>query len=225
MEWTWLRPAGDVTVTPLSASPLSASLAVPVHPGHLWSAATNTARNVGRLAAAGLPRERPSELTASLTLPMDEESPFGLQAGLLLMVDENNYLKLVKEWLKGKPHVVVAVEKDGEARVLFKKALEADGAAESPALAALDLQLAVHGDGHVAARFRQKDVTRGEWETLFDSVTTTSGGGKAEEEEEKTDVVSLRWLTEEGDFGVLANGAAEDKLPLPVANYTLTLHS
>eukprot|EP00927_Polykrikos_kofoidii_P074810 TRINITY_DN70842_c0_g1_i1.p1 TRINITY_DN70842_c0_g1~~TRINITY_DN70842_c0_g1_i1.p1 ORF type:complete len:306 (-),score=45.08 TRINITY_DN70842_c0_g1_i1:42-959(-) len=68
---------------------------------------------------------------------------YGEQAGLFLYVDDNNYAKLVVEWMKdGTASVVLACEKDGHAEVSAKAGLDTEEAHEP-----IRLRLELSADG------------------------------------------------------------------------------
>ena len=106
-------------------------------PGNLWEK-DNTAKNL-------LLRPPPKDVDTFTTEVTVSHVPttFGDQAGLLWYRDDDNYVKLVKEWYDGRTWAVLAVERDGKAE--YK---EADCRAEWVAF-----RLTVNGD-QVSAAFR-----------------------------------------------------------------------
>jgi regulation of enolase protein 1 (concanavalin A-like superfamily) len=100
--WSWVREAkADWKLA-------DGSLQVRLTPGNLWEN-ENTARNL-------LLREAPEDakaFTAEVTLSL-APAAFGEQAGLLWYRDDDNYIKLTKEFYNDRVWVVFAVERDGK---------------------------------------------------------------------------------------------------------------
>ena len=122
--WTWVREdRGDWNVA-------DGTLQIRLTPGNLWEK-ENTARNLLLRDAPAGGKSFAAEVTVS-------HSPvaFGEQAGLLWYRDDDNYIKLVKEFYDGRTWVVFAVERDGKADYR-----EADCRAQS-----VTLRLTVAGD-------------------------------------------------------------------------------
>jgi regulation of enolase protein 1 (concanavalin A-like superfamily) len=84
------------------------ALQIRLTPGNLW-ANENTARN---LLLREPPRDAKS-FTAEVTLSLTPAA-FGEQAGLLWYRDDDNYIKLTKEFYNDRTWVVFAVERDGK---------------------------------------------------------------------------------------------------------------
>ena len=150
--WSWVREeteawrVGDGT------------LQIRMTPGNLWEK-ENTARN---LLLRPPPRDVKSfaaEVTVSHT-PI----AFGEQAGLLWYRDDDNYIKLVKEFYDGRTWAVFAAERNGKADYR-----EADCRAER-----VTLRLTVAGD-KVAAAFVPAGGT--EWKSMG-SFDFPAGGSK-----------------------------------------------
>lgn len=101
--WSWVRE--DKQDWKLGDS----ALQIRATPGNLWEK-DNTARNL-------LLREVPKDLKAFVAEVTVAHTPvsFGEQAGLLWYRDDDNYVKLVKEFYDGKTWVVLAAERDGKA--------------------------------------------------------------------------------------------------------------
>ena len=101
--WSWVREdKNDWRVA-------DGSLQVRATPGNLWEG-QNTARNL-------LLREPPKDVKAFTAEVTVAHTPiaFGEQAGLLWYRDDDNYVKLVKEFYDGKTWVVFAAERNGKA--------------------------------------------------------------------------------------------------------------
>ena len=139
--WSWVREDRD------DWKIADGSLQVRATPGNLWEG-QNTARNL-------LLREAPKDVKAFAAEVTVAHTPtdFGEQAGLLWYRDDDNYVKLVKEWYDGKTWVVVAVERNGKAEYR-----EADCRAEW-----VTFRLTVTGD-QVTAAFRPVGGT--EWKSV-----------------------------------------------------------
>jgi regulation of enolase protein 1 (concanavalin A-like superfamily) len=101
--WSWVRE--DRSDWKLA----DGTLQVRMTPGNLWEK-DNTARNLLLRAAAGGANPFTAEVTVSHT-----PAAFGEQAGLLWYRDDDNYIKLVKEFYDGHTWAVFAVERDGKA--------------------------------------------------------------------------------------------------------------
>jgi regulation of enolase protein 1 (concanavalin A-like superfamily) len=129
--WTWVREdKADWRIK-------DGALQVHATPGNLWEA-ENGARNLLLRAPPKETRSFAAEVTVSHT-PVT----FGEQAGLLWYRDDDNYVKLVKEWYDGKTWAVFAVERGGKAEYR-----EADCRAEW-----VTFRLTITGDT-VSAAFR-----------------------------------------------------------------------
>jgi regulation of enolase protein 1 (concanavalin A-like superfamily) len=100
--WSWLRE--DKPDWKLA----DGALHIRLTPGNLW-ADENTAHN---LLLRDPPRDARS-FTAEVTLSL-APAAFGEQAGLLWYRDDDNYLKLTKEFYNDRTWVVFAVERDGK---------------------------------------------------------------------------------------------------------------
>ena len=87
-----------------------AGLQIRATPGNLWEA-ENTARN---LLLRPPPRDA-KEFVAEVTVSHAPET-FGEQAGLFWYRDDDNYVKLTKEFYDGKVWVVLAAETGGKAQ-------------------------------------------------------------------------------------------------------------
>ena len=101
--WSWVRE--DKADWKLA----DGTLQVRMTPGNLWEK-DNTARNL-------LLREAPKDaesFTAEVTVSHAPVA-FGEQAGLLWYRDDDNYIKLVKEFYDGRTWAVFAAERDGKA--------------------------------------------------------------------------------------------------------------
>jgi regulation of enolase protein 1 (concanavalin A-like superfamily) len=101
--WTWIRE--DKTGWRVADGTLRVRLA----PGNLWEK-ENTALNVLLRDAPKDARAFAAEVSVS-----HAASAFGEQAGLLWYRDDDNYIKLVKEFYDGKTWAVFAVERGGKA--------------------------------------------------------------------------------------------------------------
>jgi regulation of enolase protein 1 (concanavalin A-like superfamily) len=100
--WSWLRE--DKPDWKLA----DGALHIRLTPGNLW-ANENTARNL-------LLRDAPKDVksfTAEVTLSLSP-ADFGEQAGLLWYRDDDNYLKLTKEFYNDRTWVVFAAERGGK---------------------------------------------------------------------------------------------------------------
>lgn len=101
--WSWVREdRGDWKLD-------GHTLQVRLTPGNLWEK-ENTARNL-------LLRDPPRGVKSFAAEVTVSHSPvaFGEQAGLLWYWDDDNYIKLVKEFYEGRTWAVFAVERDGKA--------------------------------------------------------------------------------------------------------------
>lgn len=116
-------------------------------PGNLWEK-ENDARNL----LLRPPPEGVKQFSAEVT---ESHAPaaFGEQAGLLWYRDDDNYIKLVKEWYDGKTWVVFAAERAGKADYR-----EAECADET-----VTFRLTIDGD-KVSASYRPAGAK--EWRTL-----------------------------------------------------------
>ena len=85
-RWQWLRPRSDAA---LAATADARGLALPVEPGDLY-VDTNTAS----VLQAALPRSGDYRIEAELELDVKEGA--SAQAGLVVMRDDDNYVKLVE---------------------------------------------------------------------------------------------------------------------------------
>ena len=85
-RWQWLRPRADAA---LAATADARGLALPVEPGDLY-VDTNTAS----VLQAALPRSGDYRIEAELELDVKEGA--SAQAGLVVMRDDDNYVKLVE---------------------------------------------------------------------------------------------------------------------------------
>lgn len=115
--WSWVREDAKAWKVEDGA------LLVRALPGSLWKK-SNDARNVLLRKAPAAPTEA-EPLMLEVTI---SSRPAGQaeQAGLLLHVDDDNYVKLVRGWLNGKLHVVLAREAGGEPQVAFSGAVYGD---------------------------------------------------------------------------------------------------
>ena len=139
--WSWVRE--DKTAWRLA----DGTLQIRRLPGNLWEK-ENTAKNL----LLRPPPEGDDGFTAEVTVS-HVPTTFGDQAGLLWYRDDDNYVKLVKEWYDGRTWVVFAAERDGKAE--YK---EADCRAEW-----VTFRLTVTGD-QVSAAFRSVGGT--DWKTI-----------------------------------------------------------
>ena len=139
--WSWVREDRDAWKLD------DGTLQVRLTPGNLWEK-ENTARNL-------LLRDPPAGAKSFAAEVTVSHSPvaFGEQAGLLWYRDDDNYIKLVKEFYDGGVWAVFAVERDGKAEYR-----EADCRAQW-----VTLRLTVAGDT-VAASFRPVGGT--EWKSM-----------------------------------------------------------
>jgi regulation of enolase protein 1 (concanavalin A-like superfamily) len=101
--WAWVREDKADWET------RDGALRIRATPGNLWEA-ENTARNL-------LLRPRPKEAGAFAAEVTVTHAPvtFAEQAGLLWYTDDDNYVKLMKEFYDGKTFVVLAAEQSGKA--------------------------------------------------------------------------------------------------------------
>ena len=142
-DWTWVRE--DKTGWRVADGTLQVRLA----PGNLWEK-ENDARNL-------LLREAADDATPFAAEVGVSHAPttFGEQAGLLWYRDDDNYIKLVKEFYDGNTWAVFAVERGGKADYR-----EADCRAQW-----VTFRLTVAGD-KVSAAFRAVGGT--EWKSMGD---------------------------------------------------------
>ena len=101
--WSWVREdKGDWRVE-------GGALRIRATPGNLWEK-ENTARNI-------LLRPPPKDARSFVAEVTVAHGPvtFGEQAGLVWYADDDNYVKLVKEFYDGKTWVVLAAETAGKA--------------------------------------------------------------------------------------------------------------
>jgi regulation of enolase protein 1 (concanavalin A-like superfamily) len=145
--WSWVREDKD------GWRVADGTLAVRAAPGNLWEK-ENTARNL----LLRPPPKGIGSFTAEVTVSHTPVT-FGEQAGLLWYRDDDNYIKLVKEFYDGRTWTVFAVERDGKADYR-----EADCRAEW-----VTFRLTVAGD-KVTAAFRPVGGT--EWKGLGDFTFT-----------------------------------------------------
>lgn len=101
--WSWIREDKD------DWKVADGTLQIRAARGNLWEK-ENDARNL-------LLRPPPKDVKSFVAEVTVSHTPvtFGEQAGLLWYRDDDNYVKLVKEFYDGKTWVVVAVERDGKA--------------------------------------------------------------------------------------------------------------
>ena len=111
-DWEWIRPARDGWWV------LDRALQIKALPGTLCRDA-NDARNV-------LLRPAPAPAFAVDVVVTSNPQTDAEQAGLVLYHDDDNYIKLVREYLDGRTYVVMAREDDGEFEVVAK--VPCDGA-------------------------------------------------------------------------------------------------
>jgi regulation of enolase protein 1 (concanavalin A-like superfamily) len=101
--WSWVREdKGDWNVK-------DGTLRIRATPGNLWEA-ENTARNLLLRAAPQGKKSFAAEVTVT-----HAPVTFAEQAGLLWYRDDDNYVKLMKEFYDGKTSVVLAAEQAGKA--------------------------------------------------------------------------------------------------------------
>ena len=99
--WTWVREdRGDWSIA-------DGMLHVRATPGNVWEK-ENTARNI-------LLRPPPDGAFVAEVTVSHSPTTFGEQAGLLWYRDDDNYVKLVKEFYDGKLWCVLAAERGGKA--------------------------------------------------------------------------------------------------------------
>lgn len=106
-DWVWLRE--DKPAWRIEAG----SLHVKVGPGSLWDQ-SNSAKNVLLVA---VPSADVSAEVSVTSRPQDQAE----QATLLYYADEDNYVKLCKEWMTGKQNVVLAREEKGKGQFVAGK--------------------------------------------------------------------------------------------------------
>ena len=141
--WAWTRE--DKTGWRVAGGTLQVRLA----PGNLWEK-DNTARNLLLRQAPKDARSFTAEVSVS-----HAQAAFGEQAGLLWYRDDDNYIKLVKEFYDGNTWAVFAVERNGKADYR-----EADCRAQW-----VTFRLTVAGD-KVSAAFRAVGGT--DWKDMGD---------------------------------------------------------
>jgi regulation of enolase protein 1 (concanavalin A-like superfamily) len=139
--WSWVREDKDAWKLG------DGTIQIRAAPGNIWEG-ENNARNL----LLREPPERGKKFTAEVTVAHTPIT-FGEQAGLLWYRDDDNYVKLVKEFYEGKTWVVVAVETGGKANYR-----EADCRAEW-----VTFRLTVAGD-RVTAAFRPVGGT--DWKSM-----------------------------------------------------------
>ena len=141
--WSWVREEKEAWKL------ADGTLQIRATPGNIWEG-ENNARNL-------LLRDPPKDLKAFTAEVTVAHTPitFGEQAGLLWYRDDDNYVKLTKEFYDGKTWVVVAVETAGKAQYR-----EADCRAEW-----VTFRLTVAGD-KVTAAFRPVGGT--DWKSMGD---------------------------------------------------------
>src|SRR5437762_8546951 len=101
--WSWVREdKGDWNVK-------DGTLRIRATPGNLWEA-ENTARNL----LLRPPPQTKKTFAAEVTVTHAPVT-FAEQAGLLWYSDDDNYVKLMKEFYDGKTSVVLAAEQSGKA--------------------------------------------------------------------------------------------------------------
>ena len=98
--WHWIRP----TDSDWSAS--DDGLRIKSLPGTLWL----TSNNAKNLLLRQLTATNGYSLSVAVT---SEPSRNGEQAGLLLYVDDDNYIKVVREFYQGQLHLIFAREEEG----------------------------------------------------------------------------------------------------------------
>ena len=154
--WSWVREDKDHWRV------ADGTLEVRLTPGNLWEK-ENTARNLLLRDAPVGGKPFAAEVTVSHT-----PAVFGEQAGLLWYRDDDNYIKLVKEFYDGRTWAVFAAERGGKAEYH-----EADCRAQW-----VTLRLTVDGD-KVSGEFRPVGGTG--WKQIgdFDFPARDKAGGRA----------------------------------------------
>ncbi len=100
-NWLWIREQRDAWWV------LDGALQIKALPGTLWQE-RNNARNV-------LVRSVPDKPVAIEMMVTNGPKVQGEQAGLVYMIDDDNYVKIVKEYLDGEVWIVLAREVNGDA--------------------------------------------------------------------------------------------------------------
>lgn len=102
--WTWLRE--DAAGWKLDGG----ALRIKAQPGKLWYK-TKTAKNVllRKSPASGTPE---APVTFEVTVESAPESA-SEQCGLYLILDEKNFVKIIREYLKGKTNILLVREQNG----------------------------------------------------------------------------------------------------------------
>lgn len=107
----------------------------PTTPGGLWGSAFNSQPTPALLLR---PLADANACEVTVTMPPGPGG-FGEQAGLFWYVDDDNYIKLVVEWMRdGSTKVVLAREREGQPEVIGKADLDEDEA-EAPVRLRLEL--------------------------------------------------------------------------------------
>jgi len=156
--WTWIRE------NPANYRLAAGGLEIRLEPGGLMGG--------GRDAKNILVRDLPEEAAAvGVDLLFNPVEQFE-QAGLIFYVDDDNYIKLVKERVDGQAWVVMAVEIEAEIQFLNKMPLlETDGQAED----AVTLSLEFTPEG-VKGIFKQEERVEMAGHYPFPMVRETGGG-------------------------------------------------
>lgn len=106
--WTWVREE------PSAWRIANGALSIHTLSGTLWGA-TNNVKNLLLRPAPTNRNNWAVEVTVSSHPGLDGE-----QAGLLYYVDDDNYIKLVKEWKKAQPYAILVREQAHKPKVIGK---------------------------------------------------------------------------------------------------------
>jgi len=164
-DWIWVHEQSDAW------NVADGVLSMQTLPGTLWGDANDAYNFLLRSL-----KELPNELISRVAVTSNPRL-MGEQAGLIWYLDDDNYIKLVKESLDGKQWIVLAREQDGQPEMINKTQLSVESA---------ELQFVLL-DGIVHGQFRasSKDGWRTVGEcTLLEAVTPQIGlfthGGPSE---------------------------------------------
>jgi len=141
-DWTWVHEQADAW------NVADGVLSMQTLPGTLWGDANNAYNFLLRTV-----EEMPNGLISRVTVTSHPRL-MGEQAGLIWYLDDDNYIKLVKESLEGVQWIVLAREQDGQPELINKTRISLESA---------ELQLVLL-DGIVHGQFRPS--SKDDWQTI-----------------------------------------------------------
>ena len=141
-DWIWVHEQSEAWKV------ADGVLSMQTLPGTLWGEANNAYNFLLRSI-----EEMPNGLISRATVTSHPRL-MGEQAGLIWYLDDDNYIKLVKESLEGMQWIVLAREQDGQPELINKTRISVESA---------ELQLVLL-DGIVHGQFRPS--SKDDWQTV-----------------------------------------------------------